>query len=316
MHTSQTHACASSAEEPSLRHSLSSLKMRVIMLATVLIPPAGLVAAMILLWQVAFDWVHLALLGGMYIATAVGVTVGFHRLFTHRSFKTPRPVMLILGVLGSMAVQGPLFEWVAVHRRHHHHSDEEGDPHSPHLHGESVLGALRGLFHAHLGWMFLETISESDRYLGDLRQDRMLRLVSRLFPLWVALGLLIPAALGAALTGTWWGALLGFIWGGLVRVFIGHHVTWSINSVCHVWGSRPFRTNDESCNNLVFGILAFGEGWHNNHHAFPTSARHGLRWWQLDLSYLIIRALGLLGLAHDIRVPTAERMIAKAATGI
>lgn len=288
-----------------------SLKFRVIMLITVMLPFLGLIAAMILLWHVAFSWVYLALLIGMYALTAMGVTIGFHRLFTHRSFQTPRWVSFVLGVCGSMAVQGPVLMWTAVHRQHHQHSDDEGDPHSPHLHGETVIGALRGFLHAHMGWMFADEAQDFDRYIPDLKRDRVLRVVDRLFPLWVALGLVLPAALGGLLTWSWTGVLLGFIWGGLVRVFIGHHITWSINSVCHIWGSRPFRSNDESRNNVLFGFLAFGEGWHNNHHAFPTSARHGLRWWQFDMSYEIIRVMSWLGLARAIRVPTAERMAAK-----
>jgi stearoyl-CoA desaturase (delta-9 desaturase) len=288
-----------------------SLSLCLINLATVIIPFAGLAAAIILLWGAAFNWVYLALLGGMYAATAVGVTVGYHRLFTHRSFKTPRPIALTLAALGAMAVEGPLLHWVAVHRRHHQHSDKHDDPHSPHHHGSGLWGVLPGLWHAHMGWLWERRPRDLARYVKDLRQDRLIRGASQLFPLWVLLGLAIPAALGGVLTGTWIGVLLGFIWGGLVRVLLVHHVTWSINSVCHLWGSRPFHTHDESRNNAIFGFLALGEGWHNNHHAFPNSARHGLRWWQLDVSYLMIRGLALLGLARDIRVPSPDRVAAK-----
>jgi stearoyl-CoA desaturase (delta-9 desaturase) len=288
-----------------------SVKFRVIMLITVLLPFLGLVAAMILLWHVAFSWVYLALLGGMYMLTAMGVTIGFHRLFTHRSFQTSKPVAAAFAVIGSMAVQGPLLIWVAVHRRHHQCSDDHGDPHSPHLHGDTVWGTLRGIFHSHMGWMFSKHPDDLERYVGDLRRDRVMRVISRLFPLWVTLGLLLPAAVGGLVTWSWTGVLLGFIWGGLVRVFVGHHLTWSINSVCHIWGSRPFRSNDESRNNALLGILAFGEGWHNNHHAFPTSARHGLRWWQIDLSYILIKIMAWLRLARAVRVPTTDKIAAK-----
>jgi len=240
--------------------------------------------------------------------------VGYHRLFTHRSFKTPRPVAALLATLGSMAVEGPLLHWVAVHRRHHQHSDEHDDPHSPHAHGTTLWGIARGMWHAHMGWLMQAPPRGLVRYVGDLRRDTMIRRMSRLFPLWVLLGLLIPAVLGGLLTMSWTGVLLGFIWGGLVRIFLVHHVTWSINSVCHIWGSRPFQCHDESRNNPIFGVLAFGEGWHNNHHAFPTSARHGLRWWQIDVSYLVIRGMALVRLAHDVRVPTADRVAAKRAT--
>ena len=288
-----------------------TLNFRVIMLMTILLPFLGLVTAMILLWHVAFSWVYLAIMVTMYTITALGITIGYHRLFTHRSFQAPRWVSITLGVLGSMMVQGPVLMWAAVHRQHHHHSDEEGDPHSPHRHGETVIGALRGFVHAHLGWLFHDVSQDVERYIPDLCRDPALRMVDRCFVLWVALGLILPAIAGGLLTWSWTGVLLGFIWGGLVRVFLGHHITWSINSVCHIWGTRPFRSNDESRNNAIFGYLAFGEGWHNNHHAFPTSARHGLRWWQFDLSYEVIRVMAWLKLARAIRVPTSERMAAK-----
>ena len=292
------------------------MAIRITMLLTVMLPPAGLAMAMVLLWHVAFSWAYLALLIAMYTITAMGVTVGFHRLFTHCSFKSPRWVVFILAVCGSMAVQGPILMWTAMHRRHHQFSDHEGDPHSPHMHGEGVIGVLRGFFHAHLGWMFEAAPNNVQRYVPDLAEDSMVRFVDRLFPFWVALGMLIPAALGGLLTWSWMGVLLGFIWGGLVRVFLGHHITWSVNSVCHIWGSQPFKSNDESRNNALLGIVTFGESWHNNHHAFPTSARHGLRWWEIDLSYLAIKGMSLVGLAREIRVPTRERLDAKLASRI
>jgi stearoyl-CoA desaturase (delta-9 desaturase) len=279
--------------------------MRIATLLFVVVPFLGMVAAVVLLWGLGFGWVQLGLLLGMYVLTALGITVGYHRLFTHRSFETGRTVKIILGVLGSMAVQGPLLKWVALHRRHHQYSDHQGDPHSPHHYGQGLVALLRGSWHAHVGWMFRPDPPDLPRYVMDLRQDGLLRTVSALFPVWVVVGLLIPAVLGGVLTGSWIGALLGLLWGGLARVFLIHHVTWSINSVCHLWGRQPFRLTDESRNNFVFGILALGEGWHNNHHAFQTSARHGLRWWQIDVSYWVIRLLALLGLAWRIRLPTS-----------
>jgi stearoyl-CoA desaturase (Delta-9 desaturase) len=290
-----------------------SLKLRLINLGAVILPFAGLVAGVILLWGVAFDWTYLALFAVMYVLTGLGVTVGYHRYFTHRSFKTPRPVQFVLGVLGSMAVQGPVLEWVATHRQHHQHSDHDDDPHSPHGYGDSFTGVLRGMWHAHMGWLFDPQPRGLGRYVKDLRRDKLARFVSHMFPYWVILGLLIPAALGLAFTGTWMGALLGFIWGGLVRVFFIHHITWSVNSVCHIWGRQTFRTHDESRDNVIVGVLALGEGWHNSHHAFPTSARHGLGRGQIDVSYIVIRLMGLVGLARDIRLPSAERMAAKRA---
>jgi stearoyl-CoA desaturase (delta-9 desaturase) len=248
------------------------------------------------------------------LATGLGITVGFHRFFAHRSFETNKVVQFALGVLGSMAVQAPVIKWVAQHRRHHQHSDEPGDPHSPYLQGRGVLGVLRGFWHSHLGWVFRPEVPNLARYVPDLLENGVARIVSRLFPLWVAVGLLIPTVLGGVITLSWSGALLGFIWGGLVRVFLVHHVTWSINSVCHLWGTRPFSSGDRSRNNFVFGVLAMGEGWHNNHHAFPASARHGLCWWQFDLSYLVIRVLALVGLAYNVRRPSARMIMRSMAT--
>ena len=271
----------------------------------VILPFLGVAAAVALAWGWGFSWVHLGLLVGMYLLTAVGVTVGYHRLFTHRSFETTRPVKFVLAVLGSMAVEGPLLKWVAMHRRHHQHSDGADDPHSPHHHGEGLRGLLAGAWHAHVGWLFDPDPENLARYVGDLQSDTLLRRISGTWTLWSAFGLLLPAVLGGLITWSWTGVLLGFIWGGLTRVFLVHHLTWSINSVCHLWGTRPFRNHDESRNNPIFGVIGLGEGWHNNHHAFPTSARHGLRWWQIDVSYYLIRLLGLTGLAWNIRLPAA-----------
>jgi stearoyl-CoA desaturase (Delta-9 desaturase) len=276
--------------------------VQLIRLALVFLPLLGLLAAIILLWGWGFGWVELALLVGMYVPTALGVTVGFHRLFTHRSFETNRVVQFLLAALGSMAAQGSLLDWVAVHRQHHKHSDQPGDPHSPHLHGTGLWGTLQGFWHAHLGWMFRPDPKGLARYVTDLRRSAALRVASALFPLWVALGLLIPIGLGWLLTGTWVGGVLGLLWGGLARMFLFHHVSWGVNSICHLWGGRPYH-GDQSTNNFLFGILALGEGWHNNHHAYPTSARHGLRWWQIDVSYWVIRALALLGLAWKVKLP-------------
>jgi stearoyl-CoA desaturase (delta-9 desaturase) len=287
--------------------------IRIVNLLAVIIPLMGLGAAMVLSWGSGFTWLMLILLACMYFPTGFGVTVGYHRLFTHRAFETQPAVKAILGILGSMAVEGPLLKWAAAHRRHHQHSDEPGDPHSPHLHGEGLRGLFLGLWHAHVGWLFAPDARGLARYVGDLRKDRLLRRISVLFPLWVLLGLLLPTLAGGLLTLSWKGALLGFLWGGLARIFLVHHTTWSINSVCHLWGSRPFRSDDHSRNNVVFGVLAMGEGWHNNHHAFPTSARHGLRWWEIDVSYWLICVMARLGLAWDVKVPTREAILAKRA---
>jgi stearoyl-CoA desaturase (delta-9 desaturase) len=280
--------------------------VRLVTFLAITLPLLGVVAAPFFLWGSGFHWTDLGLLLGMYILTALGITVGFHRLFVHRSFETYTWVKFVLAVLGSMAVQGPLLKWGAMHRRHHQHSDTPDDPHSPQHQGHGVLGLLRGFWHAHIGWFFMPEPRALDQYVKDLSASRTLRLVSYLFPLWVTLGFVIPAVLGGVITLSWAGLWTGLIWGGLIRVFLVHHVTWSVNSACHLWGFRPYRTNDESRNNVVFGILALGEGWHNTHHAFPTSPRHGLLWWQIDLSYWFIRFLALLGIAWNLKLPTKQ----------
>jgi stearoyl-CoA desaturase (delta-9 desaturase) len=279
----------------------------------VVLPFLGMIAAVALLWGAPWMWLYLGLLLGGYAVTAVGITVGYHRLFTHRSFSTGPAVRVVLGLMGLLAVEGPILRWVAVHRRHHQHTDEPGDPHSPHLHGSGFRAWLRGLYHAHFGWLFLPGLTPEDmgRYIPDLAADPYIRLLDRLFAPVALAGLLLPGAIAYAVTGSWGAALMGVLWGGLLRVFIVHHLTWSINSVCHLWGRRTFRTGDESRDNLVMGILGLGEGWHNSHHAFPASARHGLGRWQFDASYWIIRGLALLGLAWDIKLPAPERVEAK-----
>ncbi len=280
-----------------------SFSVRLLNLSVVILPFAGFVAVIDSLWGRGFNWIDGSLLLGMYILTALGITVGYHRLFTHRAFETNKTIQFLLAVLGSMAVEGPLLKWVAIHRRHHQHSDTREDPHSPHDHGDGLLALFRGVWHAHMGWFFEPDSPSLPHYVKDLRQSKLLRRASRLFPLWAILGLLIPAALGGLLTRTWMGVLSGLLWGGLARIFLVHHVTWSINSICHLWGSRPFKTGDQSRNNFVFGALGLGEGWHNNHHAFPTSARFGLRWWQVDLGYWFICVLAWLGLVARVQTP-------------
>jgi stearoyl-CoA desaturase (Delta-9 desaturase) len=298
------------AGEPLRRPSVPAL---IGSLVAIIVPFLGLIAACILFWDTRFSWLNLGMFLGGYLITALGITVGYHRLFTHKSFKTNAVVAAILGILGSMSVEGPILQWVATHRRHHQYTDRPDDPHSPNLHGSGLGAWLRGLYHAHFGWFFSKAPSRDamDRYVPDLQADPVVNTISRLFGLWAILGILIPAVVGFMATWSWMGALMGFIWGGLLRVFFVHHVTWSVNSVCHLWGRRSFDTHDHSRNNAIFGILALGEGWHNNHHAFPGSARQGLVWWQIDVSYLVIRALSLLGLAWDIKVPSPERIADK-----
>ncbi|HEX8714542.1 MAG TPA: fatty acid desaturase [Solirubrobacteraceae bacterium] len=281
------------------------------------VPVALLGVAIWLAWGGALHWQDLVVLAVSYVITGVGITVGFHRLFTHRSFKTGRPLRALFAVFGSAAVEGPLIEWVATHRKHHRFSDIPGDPHSPHTdHGVGWRGAVRGLFHAHVGWMFRggDRASE-ERYAKDLLADPLIRAVDRTFLLWTLLGLAFPFALGIALTGSLVGGLTGMLWGGAVRILFLHHATFSINSLCHFFGRRRFATGDESRNLAWLALPTFGEAWHNNHHAFPTSAHHGLTRRQLDPGGWLIDGLERLGLAWDVVRITPGAQRAKLATG-
>ena len=273
------------------------------------VPPLLLGVGVWFGWGDALHWQDLVVLGVTYQVVGLGVTVGFHRLLTHRSFKTRRGLRAAFGALGSAAAEGPVIEWVATHRKHHQYSDAEGDPHSPHIgHGTGWSGALRGLFHAHIGWVFRDaSVADERRYAKDLLADPAIRFVDRTFVLWVALGLAFPFGLGVALTGSVVGGLTGLLWGGAARIFLLHHATFSINSLCHFFGKRPFETGDESRNLAWLALPTAGEAWHNNHHAFPTSFRHGLERWQIDTSAAVIRSLELVGLAWDVvRVDPAQ----------
>jgi stearoyl-CoA desaturase (delta-9 desaturase) len=269
------------------------------------------------LWEDALYWHDLVVFLIVYAATGLGITVGFHRLLTHRSFKTKPWLRGMFAAMGSAAVEGPVIAWVADHRKHHAFSDQEGDPHSPHVdHGGGFRGALKGLMHAHVGWLFIHTQRGSkERYAPDLLKDPVVSFVNRTFFLWVAVGLAVPFALGFAIGGDLKAGLTGLLWGGAVRMLVLHHVTYSINSLCHFFGRRRFPTDDESRNLAWLAPLSFGEAWHNNHHAFPTSARHGLRPWEIDISAMVIRSLEVVGLAWDVQRVPRERQLAKAATG-
>ena len=254
------------------------------------------------LWEQALHTSDLIVFAIVYPLTGLGITVGFHRHLTHRAFKAKRPVRAALAILGSAAVEGPVISWVADHRKHHAFSDEPGDPHSPHVdHGGGLRGTLKGLAHAHLGWLFVhDQRALKTRYAPDLLKDPLIRFVDRTFVLWVLVGLAVPFGLGWAIGGSLHAALTGLLWGGLVRMFILHHVTYSINSLCHFFGRRDYDTGDHSRNLAWLAPLSFGESWHNNHHAFPTSARHGLRLWQVDVSAGVIWVLEKTGLAWDV----------------
>ncbi len=268
-------------------------------------------------WGGALRWEDLVVMAVTYTLTGLGITVGYHRLFTHRSFKTSGPLRALFAALGSAAIEGPVIEWVANHRKHHRFSDEPGDPHSPHVgRAGGLRGALGGLAHAHVGWILGgEEMASEERYAKDLLADPVVRFIDRTFVVWVLAGLLFPFALGFALTGSILGGLTGLLWGGAVRIFFLHHATFSINSLCHFFGRRRFDTGDQSRNLYWLALPTFGEAWHNNHHAFPTSARHGLRWWQLDPSAWLITALERAGLVWDVVRVAPERQLARAATG-
>jgi stearoyl-CoA desaturase (Delta-9 desaturase) len=279
--------------------------------AMTLVPLAGTIIAAIQAARHGVGLLEVGLLVGMYSLTIVGITVGFHRHLSHLSFRAHPWVRALLAVSGSMAAQGPVIYWVSNHRRHHQFSDQPGDPHSPFFEGERALGALHGLWHAHTGWNFNHDITNTLLYCKDLLRDPLIARINRHYYLWVVLGLLLPALLGGAVSASWRGALSGLLWGGLVRMFLSYHATSGINSLAHYFGSRPFETREQSRNNLLLVLPTFGEGWHNNHHAFPTSAFFGLKVSQIDLGGWIIRTLERLSLAWDVRRPTAQQIEAR-----
>ncbi len=281
---------------------------RRIAVAMIVVPFIGLILGAAVALRSDVGTRNLGLLLGMYAVNILGIGVGFHRLFSHRAFRTGAAMKSLLAFAGSMAAQGPVLYWAAIHRRHHAYSDRDGDPHSPHLHSPGVRASLSAFWHAHTGWLFSPEAYDWAFYIPDLLTDRVLLRMNRLYFLWVAIGIAIPAAIGGYLAHSWIGAAQGALWGGLVRIALTHHATWSVNSICHIYGTRPFRSNDLSANNPLMALVTFGEGWHNNHHAFPSSAYHGLRWWEVDLSGYAIRALAVVGLARDIKRPTLQAM--------
>ena len=283
------------------------------MLAITLIPFAGVLAAVTLLWNNAVGWSDLGLMAILYILMGFGITIGFHRMLTHRAFEAIPPLKATLLVLGSMAIQGPAIAWAVDHRTHHAFSDKEGDPHSPHHgFGGGLGGQLRGLLHAHMGWMFaVNPAADVQRYAKDLVDDPIVRFIDRTFLLWAVLGFVVPFWIGYAISGTWKGALTGLLWGGLVRLFLNHHVTWSVNSICHYFGRRPFAAHDQSTNNWVLALPSLGESWHHNHHVFPSSATHGLGRAQIDLSALMIVGWEKLGWVRNVRRPSREQILRK-----
>ncbi len=264
-------------------------------------------------------WQDFVIFFAMYVSVGMGVTVGFHRLLTHRSFKCNRWVRAGWAALGSAAAEGPVLDWVATHRRHHQYSDQEGDPHSPHVgHGTGWSGAVRGLVHAHLGWVFTDMeVADERHYAKDLMADPLIMFVNDTFVLWVVLGLAVPFGLGVAVSGTVMGGVTAVLLGGAARIFLVHHVTFSVNSLCHFFGRQDYDTADESRNLAWLAIPTWGEAWHNNHHAFPTSYRHGLKRWQIDLSAAFIVLMEKVGLAWDvIRVDPESRKPARGSSSV
>lgn len=296
-------------------HSPMGRAEKIANLGAVVLPFVATITAAALFWNRLVTPADLAIAAVMYLLTAVGITVGFHRLLTHRSFQTSKPIEYLFAVLGSMAVQGPVISWVADHRKHHAHTDKDGDPHSPHVgHDGGVRGVLAGLWHAHTGWL-MSTQGRADwkRYAPDLYEDRGMRAISRYFVPLLIIGLALPALAGYLVSDTLAGAATGLLWGGLVRVFFVHHVTWSVNSVCHFLGSRRFETDDHSTNVFWLALPSLGESWHHNHHAFPRSAVHGLKRWELDPSALIIATMEKVGLARNVVRISPERQAERAA---
>jgi stearoyl-CoA desaturase (delta-9 desaturase) len=283
-------------------------------LVTSIAPFLGVAASIVLLWNQAVGWSDMVALGVMYAIAIMGITVGYHRLLSHRSFKTSRPLRFFFAAAGAMAAQGPPVIWTAHHRRHHRVADRPGDPHSPYdIEEPGIRGALRGLWHAHLGWLFDRGLtSDPIRYCPDLARDKDMRFISKHFVAFVLLGLLIPGLIGLALTQSLLGFATGVLWGGLVRIFLANHVTYAVNSIGHYFGRRRFETVDESRNVAWLAVPSLGDSWHNNHHAFPRSYTHGMRWYEVDLGAILIRALEKLGLVWDVVRIDPEAMERKA----
>lgn len=301
------------APKPLISHRRGTGEM-IVLKTFLLVPFAALLIAVPLVWGWGMTWIDLILAAAFYVFATLGVTVGFHRYFTHGAFKASRPLRVVLAIAGSMAVQGSVIFWVASHRRHHAFADREGDPHSPWLFGTSPSALARGFWHAHMGWMFGREVTNADRFAPDLVADSDVRWVNRYFWLWITLSLALPAVLGGLISWSWWGVVTAFFWAGLVRIAFLHHVTWSVNSVCHLIGERPFASRDKAANFWPLALLSMGESWHNSHHADPTCARHGVLRGQVDVSARVIWAFERFGWATNVRWPRMDRLAAKRAS--
>lgn len=288
-------------------HGPRTFLSQVSVYAGVLLPLAALIVAIPLLWGKALGWTDVVLFLVFYVITGLGVTVGFHRYFTHGSFRANKPLRAALAIAGSMSVQGSVITWVADHRRHHAFSDTDGDPHSPWAFGTSPWALTKGFWHAHMGWLFERDVTNRIRFAPDLLKDRMIFRIHNMFPLLALATLLLPGIIGGLITQSWWGFWTALFWAGLVRVAVLHHVTWSVNSICHMIGDRPYASRDKAANFWPLAIISFGESWHNSHHADPTCARHGVRRGQLDISARTIWIFEKFGWATKIKWPIAER---------
>jgi stearoyl-CoA desaturase (Delta-9 desaturase) len=291
---------------------LRRIQIRHFLLFTVL-PPLGTAVAIALLFWYPLGWPVFAIFLIMWSITSVGQTLGYHRLFAHASFKAHPAVRAALAIAGSMAGLGSLISWTAMHRRHHECSDKPGDMHSPNLHGETRSARLRGFVHAHFTWMMGHEYPNVNYYTPELMSDYRLLWISRHYMTWVVLGLALPTAAAALITGTWIGALNGFLWGGAVRMFVVSNAMWSLNSFLHIWGSKPYKCRDHSGNSGLLALFSWGEGWHHNHHAFPHSASFALTWYRVDPGYYLIRLLQALGLVWDVKTVPAQRLAERAA---
>ncbi|GII21243.1 acyl-CoA desaturase [Planosporangium mesophilum] len=302
----------SSAAKP-LTEGKQSAGILIALWAFVALPFAAVIAAVPVAWGWGLSWLDVAMAITVYVISGMGIGTGFHRYLTHGSFKANRPLRIALTVAGSLAIEGSPTQWVADHRRHHAFSDREGDPHSPWRYGENVWGLTKGLLYAHVGWLFHRELSNRERFAPDLLADKDIQRIDRAFPALVATSVLLPGLIGGLVTWSWQGALSGIFWAGLVRIAVLHHVTWSINSICHVYGERPFETRDgdKASNFWPLAILSFGESWHNLHHADPTCARHGVDKGQIDMNARLIWICEKLGWATNVRWPKADRLDAK-----
>ncbi|GAA1242349.1 acyl-CoA desaturase [Prauserella halophila] len=304
----ETHESAGSRRPKPVTSGRTSLPEHVTVKVFVLLPLVAIAAAVPFAWGWGLSWIDIAIGAAFFVVSGLGVTAGYHRLFTHGSYKAARPLRIAMAIAGSMSAQGQVTTWVADHRRHHAFSDRAGDPHSPWRYGTSPAALAKGFWHAHMGWLFDREVTNVERFAPDLAGDRDIRTVDRLFPVWVLASFLLPALLGGLITWSVWGGVTAFFWAGLVRIGLLHHVTWSVNSICHMIGERPFSSRDKAANFWPLAVFSFGEAWHNLHHADPTCARHGVLRGQLDISARLIWIFEKLGWATKVRWPTPTRL--------